>query len=184
MGVDRLDFSVPPPSLHSNFRPPALAAPALYCPDTDSIGGVPKRPVQGINPLHPSSREVTKPSLPQYQTWSDNDSGSLSYKTDALTEPRGHEQPLIHTLLSSVERPASLGLHQPSSVFAASSSPWTPMTPAPALAPASPPWPPPSLLSPQASPRAPGPAALSPLPQAGANQPSPLERLLLQNPDK
>ena len=140
-------------------------------------------------------REVTKPSLPQYQTWSDNDSGSLSYKTDALTEPRGHEQPLIHTLLSSVERPASLGLHQPSSVFAASSSPWTPMTPAPALAPASPPgasyslfspsvWPPPSLLSPQASPRAPGPAAPSPLSQAGANQPSPLERLLLQNPDK
>jgi len=193
--VDRLDFSVPPPSLHSNFRPPALAAPALYCPDTDSIGGVPKRPVQGINPLNPSSREVTKPSLPQYQTWSDNDSGSLSYKTDALTEPRGHEQPLIHTLLSSVERPASLGLHQPSSVFAASSSPWTPMTPAPALAPASPPgasyslfspsaWPPPSLLSPQASPRAPGPAAPSPLSQAGANQPSPLERLLLQNPDK
>ena len=49
-------YQVPPPSLHSNFRPPALAAPALYCPDTDSIGGVPKRPVQGINPLNPSSR--------------------------------------------------------------------------------------------------------------------------------
>ena len=140
-------------------------------------------------------REVAKVAQqPQYQTWSDSDSGSLSYKTEAHTDPQDHQQPLLHTLLSSVERPVSLGLHQ-TSAFGSTNSPWTPMTPAPALAPASPPgasyslfapsaWPPPSLLSPQASPRAPGPAAPSPLSQAGANQPSPLERLLLQNPDK
>ena len=143
-------------------------------------------------------REVAKVAQqPQYQTWSDSDSGSLSYKTEAHTDPQDHQQPLLHTLLSSVERPVSLGLHQ-TSVFGATNSPWTPMTPAPALAPAgpsSPPggasyslfspsaWPPPSLLSPQASPRAPGPAP-PPLSQAGGNQPSPLERLLLQNPDK
>jgi len=201
ISVDRLDFSVPPPSLHSNFRPPALAAPALYCPDTDSIGGVHKWPVQGINPLNSSSnREVGKVAQqqqqPQYKTWSDSDSASsLSYKSEAHTDPQDHQQPLLHTLLSSVERPVSLGLHQPS-VFGTNNSPWTPMTPAPALAPSSPPggasyslfspsaWPPPSLLSPQASPRAPGPAPQPLSAQTGGNQPSPLERLLLQNPEK
>ena len=55
ISVEQLDFSVPPPSLHSNFRPPALSAPALYCPDTDSIGGVARRKeVQGINPIPPA----------------------------------------------------------------------------------------------------------------------------------
>lgn len=47
ISVEQLDFSVPPPSLHSNFRPPALSAPALYCPESDSIGGVPRRGAEG-----------------------------------------------------------------------------------------------------------------------------------------
>jgi len=201
ISVEQLDFSVPPPSLHSNFRPPALSAPALYCPESDSIGGVPRRGgegggapraraggLQGIAPI-PASRE---PSL-TYTPWSGGAPGTfqpepradsppppqsshtLAYlPSPSHAPPSPSHAPLLHTLLSSMERPE--GLHSPAP------SPWSPLvtansspsTPSYSLfSPSA--WPPPSLLSPHSSPqRPPAPPTQPPA------QPSPLEQLLQQ----
>ena len=141
-------------------------------------------------------------SPPSYPAWSEGGS-SLSYQTEALPSYQSEAlpsspdftdsptNPLLHNLLSHVERPTNLPFQQQQQhdlMFPP--SPWSPLAGPPASS--SPPtpsyslfspsaWPPPSLLSPQASPHRPlGPLATP----SSLAQPSPLERLLHQAKEK
>ena len=193
MCVDELDFSVPPPSLHSNVRPPSLFSPAppagLPGPHRGQFGasGLP-----GVQPLPMKPDTIPGPylgpgpstslvsglagmSLASSQDWPQPQESLNTYSQPSRLLGQGSQaqpghNPLLE-LISSVERPTSLtSPGQASSPFTQSYSLFSPSA-----------WPGPLLSSPgsQQPPRG-QPEVTGNMFGAGAGGPSPLERLLHQ----
>ena len=190
MCVDELDFSVPPPSLHSNVRPPSLFSPApppgLPGPPRGQFGsGLPAAQPLALKPdslpgsylapgpstslvsgLAGMSLGVSSPDWPQPQ----DSLNTFTNPPRLLGQGAAQAHNPLLDLISSVERPSSLpSPAQASSPFTQSYSLFSPSA-----------WPGPLLSSPGSQPPRGQPEVTGSMFGTGVGGPSPLERLLHQ----